>query len=671
LPAGLTVNSTTGTISGTPTSTGTSTVALSATNSIGTGTANLTLTVISTYFVQATAKATNNTKSLSVAFPKSTVAGNLILVGFDFKNSVTPVSVTDSQGNTLTQVGTQLNSPGIAASRVYYATNIKGGSDTVTVTLSAQSSYLEIYVTEYSGLNRISPIDATAGAIGKAGAVSSGNINTTAAGDLIYGYCVGDSTCTVGSGFTARSTLKNNLIEDKIAGNPGTYSATGTANNGWTMRVVALKPASAISSPALLAPNTTALVTRPSRNATTREMSRAGNGVAGLSCSPRAVNPGSTVTCELRVTASAAVSQLALESSTAQVKIPTTVTTRPHQSSLTFQAFVDPAAKQQSASISASLNGSQVRETILVMPATGPVLTVPERQIAKFREPLRFMASAVDPDGLPVQLTVTGAPTGASFDPVSGRFEWTPGESQTGKHQVTFTAANAMAQTSTALTTIEVDAGTPVLTPSQELACSANAVAQLNGKWLAAPGSAVSDPSGTAMELGGAKVKVNGQYVPVLFSSATRVHFLCPALDAGTRLSIAVETDSGVTEPTTATMLEASPAILSLSHSDSADLTAMRTFLAPAHPAQPGDPLLILSSGLGSGPVLVKIGDISGEVESVNAVPGSAGLYAIQTRVPAGTMFGDAVPVQVQVATPGGRQFTSNTVTAVIEPVRQ
>ena len=154
---------------------------------------------------------------------------------------------------------------------------------------------------------------------------------------------------------------------------------------------------------------------------------------------------------------------------------------------------------------------------------------------------------------------------------LSGRFEWTPGESQTGKHQVTFTAANAMAQTSTAQTTIEVDAGTPALTPSQELACSSNAVARLTGKWLAAPGSALSDPTGNALELGGAKVKVNGQYVPLLFSSATRVHFLCPALDAGTKLSVTVETDSGVTEPVTAVMLEASPTIQSLFHSDSAD----------------------------------------------------------------------------------------------------
>jgi hypothetical protein len=48
LPAGLSVNTSTGLISGTPSATGTSTVNLSATNADGTGTATLSLTVRST-----------------------------------------------------------------------------------------------------------------------------------------------------------------------------------------------------------------------------------------------------------------------------------------------------------------------------------------------------------------------------------------------------------------------------------------------------------------------------------------------------------------------------------------------------------------------------------------------------------------------------------------------
>ena len=193
--------------------------------------------------VQTVANAASGpANSLSLSFPTSTVAGDFILIAFDYDTNATPSSVTDSQGNVFTAVGNQLTSPGGTRSRVYYANNIKGGADTVTVNLSATSSWLELYLSEYSGVNQTNPIDAQAGTSGSAGAVSSGNATTTVAGDGIYGYCVGDWACTAGSGFTTRSNLNDNLIEDKQAGNAGTYAATGSANNGWTMQMVAIKP---------------------------------------------------------------------------------------------------------------------------------------------------------------------------------------------------------------------------------------------------------------------------------------------------------------------------------------------------------------------------------------------------------------------------------------------
>src|SRR5262249_30053367 len=127
---------------------------------------------------------------------------------------------------------------------VYYAKNIKGGADKVTVKLPANSKWIEIYLTEYTGVDWTNPIDAQAGASGNAGPVSSGNATTTVAGDLIYGFCVGDWNCTAGSSFAMRSKFDGNLIEDAQASNAGTYVATGSANNGWTMQMVALKPAS-------------------------------------------------------------------------------------------------------------------------------------------------------------------------------------------------------------------------------------------------------------------------------------------------------------------------------------------------------------------------------------------------------------------------------------------
>jgi uncharacterized protein (TIGR03437 family) len=209
----------------------------------------------------------------------------------------------------------------------------------------------------------------------------------------------------------------------------------------------------------------------------------------------------------------------------------------------------------------------------------------------------------------------------------------------------------------------------------------------VNGSWLAEPGSPVSDLSGKAMDLGGTKVKVNSQYVPLLMASPTQVRFLCPVLDPETQLQVVVETTSGVTAPIGMVMQSASPWIFSLDASDqnqglvsfaeTSDLAMARNPYVPARPVQPGDEILIWGTGFGSPAevstmiVSVNLGGVDANVESINAVPGQAGVYTIQVRVPLPTIFGDSVPLEVQVATPGGKQFNSNRVTVAVEPVSQ
>jgi hypothetical protein len=88
-------------------------------------------------FVQAMASASSGSaQSLSLSFSQNTLAGDLILVAFDYDTKSAPSSVTDSQGNVFTAVGSQLTSLGGARSRVYYATSITGGTDTVKVSQS-------------------------------------------------------------------------------------------------------------------------------------------------------------------------------------------------------------------------------------------------------------------------------------------------------------------------------------------------------------------------------------------------------------------------------------------------------------------------------------------------------------------------------------------------------
>ena len=98
-----------------------------------------------------------------------------------------------------------MSAPGGQFSQVYYANNIKGGADAVTVTLAANSGYLDVYLSEYSGINPTNPIDAQASASGSAGTVSSGNATTTVAGDVIYGYCLG--VTVLHGGFGLHSAL--------------------------------------------------------------------------------------------------------------------------------------------------------------------------------------------------------------------------------------------------------------------------------------------------------------------------------------------------------------------------------------------------------------------------------------------------------------------------------
>jgi uncharacterized protein (TIGR03437 family) len=404
-----------------------------------------------------------------------------------------------------------------------------------------------------------------------------------------------------------------------------------------------------------------------------------------LSCSPRILGAGATASCELRMPVSPVPLRFQVTANSAQVRPPAAVVSRSNQSSLTFQVSSEATAKSDQAVVTASLGDSQAQDKITVISADRPVLINPGTRTGRIGERLEFLATGVDPNDLPLQLAASSVPPGASFDPASGRFEWTPSAAQTGTHRFVYSATNSARQSSTAQLTIEVDSGKPALTPSERFMCSPSSVATLAGKWLAAPATILSDLSGSSMDLGGTKVTVNGRYVPVLFISETAVKFLCPNLEAGTPLSVVVETASASTDPLTTTMQEASPVILSLNDSGEGqglisfvgemEIVMARNFRGPGHPAQSGDPVVIWATGLGpavenSRVLTVKLGGVPAVVDSIQAVAGLAGVYAIQVHVPAATPVGDTVPIQLEV-TASSRAFESPSVTLAVEAIRQ
>jgi uncharacterized protein (TIGR03437 family) len=410
------------------------------------------------------------------------------------------------------------------------------------------------------------------------------------------------------------------------------------------------------------------------------------NQLSSLVCIPNVIAAGDPLTCELRVAADSAANAIQLTSSSPQVKLPATVVTRPNQSRLTFQLNADPAAQQQLVTVSALSGGTTVQATIEVASAAHPILTVPQNQTTTRGTPNRFTVSAVDPANLPVALTASGLPAGATFDAASGGFEWTPSVAQAGRYMVTFTATNAAAQSSSARVAIDVTSGTPTVA-NVEQPCSPGAIASLRGVSLAEPGFGLADVTGNSTDLGGTKVEVNGVYVPVLSASPTEVHFVCPTMSPGTQLEVAVEGPAGASDSVNMVVQSASPEIFSMggpgrkqgivTFAGTEDLAMVRNAEVAAHPAQPGDQILLWGTGFGtsnevpSGTMSVKIGGVDAPVECVSAVLGQLGVYTVQVRVPVPMVFGEEVPAQIQVIGSDGKVFNSHIVTIGVEPAME
>jgi trimeric autotransporter adhesin len=627
----------------------------------------------------------------TATFSSPTTAGHLIAVFLIWDNTGV-ASVSDSLGNTYAAAiaPTRWNNS-VFSSQTFYAISRASGTASVTAKFAtAIHLFGIIYAHEYSGVHQTAPIDVTMSASGASGSLNSGSVTTTSSNDLLFAGGVSSASVTsAGTGYTARSFAQGNITEDRTVTATGSYSATAThTGQAWGMQLVAFRGAGSAVAPASLSLQSLAMQSSAVQSGATQSSGlrtmTAGKTVSSLLCSPRTVSAGGTVTCELQGAATPMAAPVSLNSSSAQIRIPAVVAARANQSSLSFQAQISPVAKQQSVTITATAGTAQAEDTILLMASAGPALQVPAKQVVKAGAPFSFTVSAADASDLPVHIETSALPAGASFDAATGVFDWTPQARQTGKHQITFTAGNSAGQSSSARVDVEVGAGIPVLTGAAS-SCSPGGIARLDGTLLATAGSRLADRSAASFDLGGTRVTVNGQPVPVLYSSANRVDFLCPSAAAGTQLSVEVDSVYGASQPLTMGMQDAVPTIIAVDDSPRNQglisfygtnyLVMERNFSVAAQPAQPGDRITILATGLGaavdslSGTMVVKFGDVHAAVESVQAVPGYAGIYAVQTQVPSAMTFG-RIPVALEMMTATG-QITGKSASAVFEAVRE
>jgi hypothetical protein len=99
---------------------------------------------------KANSKSTGSVASLAAIFASNNVAGNSIVVVAGCGNG-TGMTVADSAGNTYTQAVTAPNSTTFEAA-IFFAVNIAGGANTVTVTNAGTAASMAVEIYEVSGL---------------------------------------------------------------------------------------------------------------------------------------------------------------------------------------------------------------------------------------------------------------------------------------------------------------------------------------------------------------------------------------------------------------------------------------------------------------------------------------------------------------------------------------
>ena len=81
--------------------------------------------------------------------------------------------------------------------------------------------------------------------------------------------------------------------------------------------------------------------------------------------------------------------------------------------------------------------GSSGTEIISIRVKGFPILAI-ENKIVNELSPLTFAFPASDEDGFPLAFYILSMPNGATFDPISKTFSWTPHYLQAGIHEITF-----------------------------------------------------------------------------------------------------------------------------------------------------------------------------------------------------------------------------------------
>jgi hypothetical protein len=193
----------------------------------------------------------------TVTYTGAQTAGNLNVVIVSWNDSTATISsVGDSIGNSYAVAAASVVQTGTASQAIYYAKNIAAaaaGANTVTVNFNVAARHPDIRIAEYSGVDPLNALDASAGAQGNTATSDSGSVTTTNANDILIGANVVQSTSTgPGTGYTSRGiTADGDILEDRVVSATGSYNATAVLDKVqlWIMQMAAFRAAVSGGSP--------------------------------------------------------------------------------------------------------------------------------------------------------------------------------------------------------------------------------------------------------------------------------------------------------------------------------------------------------------------------------------------------------------------------------------
>jgi Bacterial Ig domain/IPT/TIG domain/Family of unknown function (DUF6298)/Putative collagen-binding domain of a collagenase len=218
--------------------------------------------------VQRVGRDAGTTTAASLAFSGRNTPGNWIAVSLRAGSSGQVFSVRDSLGNTYVravQLNVTTDTPNGDTMAIFYAENIAGGANTVTVSDTILGT-MRFAIFEYSGIAATNSLDAVAFAQGSGKSPSTGSVSTSSASDLIIGAIVtADSeNFTAGAGYIIESYVpaqpRTKLIaQDRVQTTAGPVSANATlgASDPWGAVLAAFRATP--GTPATLAPNITGI----------------------------------------------------------------------------------------------------------------------------------------------------------------------------------------------------------------------------------------------------------------------------------------------------------------------------------------------------------------------------------------------------------------------------